>query len=188
MKDVRVWICVVSDEEGPKWTAPFLSHDRAVAYMEKYQKDGWKVEVFSPMLDAREVGDEKSVGGPRQTLGANQSSRRGTRPTHPLGPFQHLALQIMTSERLLNPMSPGNSPSETHHDHEIFIFVNTDCVGPFASAEVTGADIKNKAKLALDGELSKETPHGLVPVGNDERIHIHEDERFKYVPPTPGSG
>ena len=54
MKDVRVWICVVSDEEGPKWTAPFLSHDRAVAYMEKYQKDGWKVEVFSPMLDARE--------------------------------------------------------------------------------------------------------------------------------------
>ena len=95
---------------------------------------------------------------------------------------------FMNSHGLVDLMSPDPQPAGTHHDHGIFILVNTDRVGPFHSDEVTGADIKNKAGKPLDGELSKETDHGLVPVGNDERIHIHENERFKYVPPTPGSG
>lgn len=78
------------------------------------------------------------------------------------------------------------SAADPHHP-EIFVLVNTDRVGPFVTDQVTGAEIKQKAGKPLDGELSRITEHGLVPVGNAERIRIHPDEPFKYVPPTPGS-
>lgn len=81
----------------------------------------------------------------------------------------------------------AEAASGTHH-HEIFVIVNrTQRVGPFFTDEVTGAQIKEKGGLALTGELSKITEHGLVPVKNDERIRIHNDEQFEYIPPTPAS-
>ncbi len=84
-------------------------------------------------------------------------------------------------------MAAGASASVVQRTREIFVYVNRDRVGPFTTDEVTGGQIKEKAGKPLDGELSVETGGRLVPVGNDETIRIHEDERFKYVPPTPGS-
>jgi len=84
-------------------------------------------------------------------------------------------------------MSPSPPPPEAGHPGEIFIIVNRNRVGPFHNDEVTGREIKEKAGLPLTGELSRITEHGLVPVKNDERIHIHEGEKFEYVPPTPAS-
>ena len=84
-------------------------------------------------------------------------------------------------------MTPDAPASPEVRHPEIFIKVNMDRVGPFNTDEVTGAEIKTKAGKPLDGELSRKTGHGYEPVGNDERIRIHEDEQFRYVPPTPGS-
>lgn len=72
-------------------------------------------------------------------------------------------------------------------DHPIFVYVNKPRIGPFFEDKVTGAQIKERAGLALDGELSRVEGERLIPVGNDETIRIHEDEHFRYIPPTPGS-
>lgn len=79
------------------------------------------------------------------------------------------------------------SPTSAPHRHEIFVLVNNQRVGPFLVDEVTGAQIKEKAGLSLTGELSRITEHGLIPVKNDETIHIRNDEKFEYIPPTPAS-
>lgn len=84
-------------------------------------------------------------------------------------------------------MSPETPSADSHHPREIFIFVNNQRVGPFNTDEVTGAQIKEKAGLALIGELSRITEHGLIPVRNDEQVRIHEGEKFEYIPPTPAS-
>lgn len=70
---------------------------------------------------------------------------------------------------------------------EIFVVVNNAQVGPFPSAEVTGAEIKRKGGFALNTELFRITDRGLIPVRNEERIHIHEGEKFECIPPSPAS-
>ncbi len=83
--------------------------------------------------------------------------------------------------------TPNPSPEPSADHRPVFILVNNDRVGPFADHEVTGAQIKQKAGLALDGELSRITGHGLEIVKNDETLRIHENEKFRYIGPTPGS-
>jgi len=69
----------------------------------------------------------------------------------------------------------------------IFIIVNNAKVGPFPTDEVTGAQIKERGEFALNTELFRITEKGLVPVRNDERIRIRENERFEDLPPSPAS-
>ena len=52
---------------------------------------------------------------------------------------------------------------------------------------MTGADIKNKAGLALTSDLFEKRGHELIPVENSQRIKIHENEVFVDLPPTPVS-
>lgn len=71
--------------------------------------------------------------------------------------------------------------------HEIFIIVNDRRVGPFLTDDVTGADIKAKAGLALTSDLFEKRGHELIPVENSQSIRIHENEIFVDLPPTPVS-
>lgn len=75
-----------------------------------------------------------------------------------------------------------------HPEKQIFIRVNDKRVGPFATDEVTGAEIKTRAGYALTTDLFRKQGSELIPVGNDERLHIHENEEFVDLPPTPVSG
>lgn len=84
-------------------------------------------------------------------------------------------------------MSAVPASSDEKHPREIFVFVNNTKVGPFHIDEVTGAEIKRKGNFALNTELFRITDHGLVPVKNDERTHIHEGEKFECIPPSPAS-
>lgn len=82
-----------------------------------------------------------------------------------------------------------DKPTEDRGDgpREIFVLVNNGKVGPFHSGEVTGGEIKRRGGFALTTELFRITDHGLVPVRNDEKIHIHEGEKFECIPPSPAS-
>jgi len=77
------------------------------------------------------------------------------------------------------------SPTAGHHS--IYIIVNDQRVGPFINDEVTGADIKTKAGLALTTDLFEKRGHELVPIENSQQIKIHENEVFIDLPPTPVS-
>jgi hypothetical protein len=71
--------------------------------------------------------------------------------------------------------------------HQIFILVNDIRVGPFLTDEVTGAEIKSKAGLALTSDLFEKRGHELIPIENSQQIKIHENEIFVDLPPTPVS-
>ena len=60
-------------------------------------------------------------------------------------------------------------------------------MGPFSSDSVTGAEIKQKANLALDTDLFIKRGHDLIPVANSETIKIHQGEEFVDLPTTPVS-
>lgn len=84
-------------------------------------------------------------------------------------------------------MVATTATEDRHKKHEIFVIVNNTRVGPFDTDEVTGAQIKQKGGFALNTELFRITEKGLVPVGNDEKIRIRENERFEDLPPSPAS-
>lgn len=71
--------------------------------------------------------------------------------------------------------------------HGITILVDEKPVGPFYIDEVTGKEIKEKAEIPVEYGLLAKIDGKLVPIGNDEVIKIHEQERFETVPPTPKS-
>lgn len=84
-------------------------------------------------------------------------------------------------------MTAAPEATEEKRTKEIYVLVNNTRVGPFHVDEVTGAEIKRKGSFALNTELFRITDHGLVPIKNDERIHIHEGEKFECIPPSPAS-
>jgi hypothetical protein len=60
---------------------------------------------------------------------------------------------------------------------EIKIFVN-DKVIFFDTQQVTGAQIKSKASVPSDSILYELHGENRIPIGNDEQIKIHENEKF----------
>jgi multiubiquitin len=65
--------------------------------------------------------------------------------------------------------------------HEITIFVNNQ---PFKTAEheLTGAQIKALAGIPQEYELFRVEGQQTIPVGNDERVRLHENEHFRAIP------
>ena len=68
-----------------------------------------------------------------------------------------------------------------HQSHEITIYVNNK---PFKTTEheLTGAQIKSRAGIPPEYELFRVEGQNSVPVGNDERVHLHEKEHFRAIP------
>jgi hypothetical protein len=56
------------------------------------------------------------------------------------------------------------------------ILVNTKPVQ--VASEVTGAEIKAAAKVPADFKLFRVKGHKEIPVGDDERLHVHHHEKF----------
>ncbi len=68
-----------------------------------------------------------------------------------------------------------------HERHEITIYVNNQ---PFETAEhsLTGTQIKALARIPPDYELFRVEGDKSIPVGNDERVRLHENEQFRAIP------
>ena len=63
----------------------------------------------------------------------------------------------------------------------IKIFVNDKPV-EMETKMVTGLQIKTAAKVPTDSSLYRLRGQDRIPVGDNEQIEIHEDERFLDVP------
>ncbi len=63
----------------------------------------------------------------------------------------------------------------------ITIFVN-DAPVIFNTDMVTGSEIKAKAGVSADSTLYELRGENKIPIGDNERIKIHEKERFLDVP------
>lgn len=72
-------------------------------------------------------------------------------------------------------------PSESPH-HEISIFVNNKPLKT-REHELTGAAIKALAGVPTDYELYHVRGSETVAIGNDQVVHLHEDEHFRAIPP-----
>jgi hypothetical protein len=68
-----------------------------------------------------------------------------------------------------------------HEKHEITIFVNNQ---PFVTTEheLTGRQVKALAGVPPEYELFRVEGQKSIPVGNDERVHLHENEHFRAIP------
>jgi hypothetical protein len=62
------------------------------------------------------------------------------------------------------------------------IFVNNNPIQTDAH-ELTGSAIKSLAKVPADYELFEVKGDQSVPVGNDQVVHIHEQQHFRAIPP-----
>ena len=70
----------------------------------------------------------------------------------------------------------------TNSEHPTFtIFVNNN---PFSTHEhrLTGAQIKNLAKVPNDYEFFEVRGDQTIPVGNDQEVQIHEKLHFRAIP------
>jgi Multiubiquitin len=65
--------------------------------------------------------------------------------------------------------------------HEITVFVNNQ---GFKTGEhdLTGAQIKALAGIPLEYELFRVEGDKSIPIGNDERVHLHDNEHFRAIP------
>lgn len=65
--------------------------------------------------------------------------------------------------------------------HEFTIFVNNQ---PFKTAahELTGAEIKALAGVPADYELFEVHGSQTSPVGDSQKVHIHNDLHFRAIP------
>ena len=68
-----------------------------------------------------------------------------------------------------------------HEKHEITMYVNNQ---PFKTAEreLTGAQIKTLAGIPPEYELFRVEGQKSIPVGNDEQVHLHENQHFRAIP------
>jgi len=68
-----------------------------------------------------------------------------------------------------------------HANHEVKIYVNNQAFET-ANPNLTGSEIKTLAAIPADYELFRVEGQNSVPVGNDERLHLHENEHFRAIP------
>ena len=68
-----------------------------------------------------------------------------------------------------------------HEKHAFTIYVNNQ---PFETTEheLTGAQIKALAGIPPEYELFRVFGQNSTPVGNDERVRLHENEQFRAIP------
>jgi hypothetical protein len=70
---------------------------------------------------------------------------------------------------------------DEHEKHEITIFVNNQPVKT-TQHELIGAQIKALGSVPPEYELFRVEGQNSIPVGNDERVHLHENEHFRAIP------
>lgn len=71
--------------------------------------------------------------------------------------------------------------TEKKEKHEITIFVNNQPFRTWAH-ELSGAEIKALAGVPANYELFEAKGKETVPVGDSEKIHIHNEEHFRAIP------
>jgi hypothetical protein len=65
--------------------------------------------------------------------------------------------------------------------HEVTVFVNNQALRTDES-ELTGAQIKALAGIPPEYELFRVEGDKSFPVGNDELVHLHDQEHFRAIP------
>jgi hypothetical protein len=70
--------------------------------------------------------------------------------------------------------------SEAERTHEVEISVNNRPVR--VPKVTTGSAIKTAAGVPADYQLFRVKGHEEIPVGDDERVEVHEHERFAATP------
>jgi hypothetical protein len=76
-------------------------------------------------------------------------------------------------------MSTTESHSQSHDEkktEEVSILVNNKAVS--VPKHTTGAEIKSRAKVLASFQLFRVKGKKEIPVGDDEKVTVHEDERF----------
>jgi multiubiquitin len=79
------------------------------------------------------------------------------------------------------PEKARNIMTNDHEKHEITIFVNNQPVKT-TEHELTGTQIKTLAGIPPEYELFRVEGKNSVPVGNDDRVRLHENEHFRAIP------
>jgi hypothetical protein len=82
---------------------------------------------------------------------------------------------------LLQTGTEGEGQVHPMRNHEVKIFVNNQAFET-ANADLTGAQIKALAAIPGDYELFRVEGQNSIPVGNDEHLHLHENEHFRAIP------
>jgi hypothetical protein len=70
--------------------------------------------------------------------------------------------------------------SEAKRTHEVEILVNNRPVR--VPKVTTGSGIKTAAGVPADYQLFRVKGHEEIPVGDEERVEVHEHERFAATP------
>jgi hypothetical protein len=79
-------------------------------------------------------------------------------------------------------MSDDRKTKEKGKDKPTFtIFVNNNAVTTHEH-ELTGAQIKSLGSAPADYELFQVKGDQTVPVGNEQLVHIHNNEHFRAIP------
>lgn len=65
--------------------------------------------------------------------------------------------------------------------HRIKIFVNNEPLETEQN-ELTGAQIKSLANIPADYELFEVQGSHTIPVGNDQKVKLHENMHFRAIP------
>ena len=71
--------------------------------------------------------------------------------------------------------------ADEHQKHEITIIVNNQAFKT-AEHELTGTQIKMLAGIPPEYEIFRVEGDKSIPVGNDERVHLHDNEHFRAIP------
>lgn len=80
---------------------------------------------------------------------------------------------------MTNPTAQVGAGQETVR--EVQILVNKRPVR--VAADTTGAEIKSKAGVPADDQLFRIEGNREIPVGDSQRIKVHDGERFVATPP-----
>ena len=71
---------------------------------------------------------------------------------------------------------------ETTFEKKLITILVNDKPVSFNTELVTGAEIKTKAGVPSNYVLSEKRGEELIPIGDNEQIKIHKDERFVATP------
>jgi hypothetical protein len=78
---------------------------------------------------------------------------------------------------------PESQPLATAEKRGVQVVIN-DKKYRFEFHDVTGRQIKERAGIPLTYSLYKRHPGENEPIGNDERVELHEEEHFFSRPPS----
>jgi hypothetical protein len=72
--------------------------------------------------------------------------------------------------------------AEERHEREITFYVNNEPVKT-TKHDLTGAEIKQLAKVPADYQLFEVQGKESVAVGDNQTVHIHDKLHFRAIPP-----